>query len=164
MTAKPPVSYLNQYLSQFLRSVQRLHVCASEQKVELQTIRARFKPTVARCVESIFINPNIHSFPVEQEEKKKAKEGREWMHFLLIYLSFTLFPPVWETGGNKWLPSPSPLSLVWADSTADGGLSSEFMSATVLMLQKEKKRTHIKRHWQMHLLILMHSSFIQYAA
>lgn len=161
--AKPPVSYLNCYLSPFLTSVRRFHACAGEQKVELQTIRGRFKRTVARCAESIFINPNTEPFPVEQGEKK-AKEGREWMHFLLIYLSFTLFPPVRETEGNKWLPSPSPLSLVWADSTADGGLSSEFMSATVLMLQKEKKRTRIKRHWQMHLLILMHSSFIQYAA
>lgn len=37
-------------------------------------------------------------------------------------------------------PLSSPLSSVWADSAADGGLSSEFMSATILMLQKEKKR------------------------
>lgn len=29
---------------------------------------------------------------------------------------------------------------VWADSAADGGLSSEFMSAAILMLQKEKEK------------------------
>lgn len=42
-------------------------------------------------------------------------------------------------------PLSSALSSVWADSAADGGLSSEFMSATILMLQKEKKRARIKR-------------------
>lgn len=42
-------------------------------------------------------------------------------------------------------PLSSALASVWADSAADGGLSSEFMSATILMLQKEKKRTRIKR-------------------
>lgn len=37
-------------------------------------------------------------------------------------------------------PLSSPLSSVWADSAADGGLSTEFMSATILMLQKEKEK------------------------
>lgn len=116
MTAKPPVSYLNQYLSQFLRSVQRLHVCASEQKVELQTIRARFKPTVARCVESIFINPNIHSFPVEQEEKKRQRKGgNECIFFLSICLSLS-FPQCEKQEGinGSLLPLLSP----WCGLTA----------------------------------------------
>ena len=69
------------------------------------------------------------------------------MHFLLIYLSFTLFPQRERQKGINGSPLlSSPLSSVWADSAADGGLSSEFMSATILMLQKEKKRTCIKRH------------------
>lgn len=37
------------------------------------------------------------------------------MHFLLIYLSFTLFSPQRATDGNKWLPFPllSLLSVGW---------------------------------------------------
>lgn len=69
------------------------------------------------------------------------------MNVFSSYLSvFHSLFPVRETEGNKWLPLSSPLSSVWADSAADGGLSSEFMSTTILMLQKEKKRTRIKRH------------------
>jgi len=59
-----------------------------------------------------------------------------------------LCPPLLPS--SPLLSSPPPpllllLSSVWADSAADGGLRSEFMSATILMLQKEEKRTRIKR-------------------
>lgn len=78
---------------------QCVYACVGKQKVALQTKgkRARFKSIVAQCAPSISINPNTQSFPEVKKKKKKRKEkkGREWMHFLLIYLSFTLFPQ-WE--------------------------------------------------------------------
>lgn len=68
----------------------------------------------------ISINPNTESFCVKERERKKKRINA----FSLPLLSLSV--------------------SVWPDRGADGGLSREFMSATILMLQKEKKRACIK--------------------
>ena len=96
-----------------------VYACVSKQKVALQTKGkgARFKSIVAWCAPSISINPNTHSFPVEPGgEKRKAKKGREQMHFLLIYLSFTLLPQWGRQKGINGSPLPPLLGVGWQRS------------------------------------------------